>query len=341
MRRAAANLMAMAVACAMVAMIAGLSITGHWPGHAGLDVFVPDGIMTVSPGDVARVEVTTREGQTVFVRGAGGWHPSGQRNGRDAGELSGHVEAGLGFLRVSPPLRKLVGDEYNPADLASFGLEPPAMAISLTGARGELGRVEFGAASPAGTSQYVRVAGRPGIYLMARHVGAEWQLATDRAARLGRGSLLLPVSLAQIWAVEIVAGGQLTRFERDNRGQWFHHFGQHVHVGLADAHMADPVRAPLIAAELAALDQAQAEPIASGAAPGQIEASGLLRPNLILLLYARDNSSPVSRIEIGGPTADGTHLFARSREDPGVLAMDRAEIGHFDRLLQLADESKR
>ena len=63
-------------------------------------------------------------------------------------------------------------------------------------------------------------------------------------------SLFLPVSMAQVWAVEIVAGGKLTRFERDSAGNWLRHVGQHSHTADASAHVADPAQARIIAAAL-------------------------------------------------------------------------------------------
>ena len=68
-------------------------------------------------------------------------------------------------------------------------------------------------------------------------------------------SLLLPVSIAQVWAIEIVSRGTLYRFERDPTGLWFHHVGQHVHTPGGFVHHADPKLAPLIEAELAVLDR--------------------------------------------------------------------------------------
>ena len=104
---------------------------------------------------------------------------------------------------------------------------------------------------------------------MARHVGTEWQVAGDMARRLrgqaepavaARGtSLLLPVSIAQIWAVEIVFAGKLTRFERDSAGNWFRHVGQHSHVGSTNVHVADPAQARMIGAALEAFDETAVE----------------------------------------------------------------------------------
>src|SRR5947209_8894040 len=98
MRRIAANFAVASVAAGMVAIIGGLSMTGRWPGHAGLEHFAPSGLIATPAGDVARVEVATPAGQTVFQRVAGRWARAGQQDEAGAGELSKHVEAALRFL---------------------------------------------------------------------------------------------------------------------------------------------------------------------------------------------------------------------------------------------------
>jgi hypothetical protein len=136
-----------------------------------------------------------------------------------------------------------------PASFAEFGLDPPASAVALSAANGPVATVNFGVLNPVGTSHYVRIGGSPTVYLMPRHVGGEWQVVGDMARRLRaqaepavahRGqSLFLPVSMTQVWAVEI---GKLTRFERDSAGNWLRHTGQHSHTAGANAHVADPAR---------------------------------------------------------------------------------------------------
>ena len=144
-------------------------------------------------------------------------------------ELASHIDIGLRLLHVSEPAREIAPAELTPASFAEFGLDPPASVVTLGAANGPVATVNFGVLNPVGTSQYVRVGGSPTVYLMPRHVGSEWQVAGDMARRLRaqaesavvahRGpSLLLPVSMAQIWAVEIVTAGKLTRFERDSAG---------------------------------------------------------------------------------------------------------------------------
>src|SRR5439155_725704 len=60
-------------------------------------------------------------------------------------------------------------------------------AMALSGARPEGERVvlatAFGSTNPQRVAQYVRVEGRPDLYLMPRFVGREWELVADATSR--------------------------------------------------------------------------------------------------------------------------------------------------------------
>jgi len=189
------------------------------------------------------------------------------------------------------------------------------------------------------------VIGQPNLYLLSRYIGVEWQLALDMANRaLPRvdpaaqsRAFLLPVSFAEIWAVEVVENGALTRFERDPAGDWFHHVGQHVHKPGGFVHKADPKFAPLIAAELAGLERASVESVVARH-PGDdtLGEYGLEHPSAIMLLYTRDTSTPVARVEFGKPTPDGFARYARVRETDTVVTVPVYAAAHLDKLLKLA-----
>ena len=198
----------------------------------------------------------------------------------------------------------LAAGEYSSAQLAEYGLDPPRFVLAVAEGDGNTKRVGFGEATPAQNAQYVRIVGRPVLYLLPRDVGEEWQLARDMGER--GGNLLLPVSIAQVWAIEIVSRGVLYRFERDPAGLWFHHVGQHVHTPGGFVHHADPKLAPLIAAELAVLDSLPvARIVARHPDAASLADAGLEHPATILLLYSRDSAGPVARIELGNIAEHG------------------------------------
>jgi hypothetical protein len=345
-KSAGGNAAMAAAAGLMVAMIAAFSLTGRWPGSASLVRFNPGGIVDVPPDQISRVEIAGDGDQLVFRRRGRIWALDATE--ADAA-VSDHVETALRFLHVSAPLRVLAAGEFDDADIGKFALDPPRQMIALLAGDGAVTTIGFGALNPAQTSHYVRVVGRSAVYLMSRHVGAEWQLAADMAGRSahhrpqadGRAPastpLLLPVSLARIWAVEIVAGGMLQRFERDAAGDWFHHVGEHVHRSSADAHVADPQLAKIIAGELAAFERTPIEQTVAETGDRELLArAGLVHPPLILLLYARDNPQPIARIGLGNLAKDSFHRYARSLDNATVVSIPAYAGAHLAALLRLA-----
>jgi hypothetical protein len=179
---------------------------------------------------------------------------------------------------------------------------------------------------------------------MARHVGTEWQVAGDMARRLrgqaepavaSRGaSLLLPMSMAQVWAVEIVYAGKLTRFERDSAGNWFRHVGQHAHAANGNAHVADPAQARVIGAALEAFDTTAIETrIGRAADAARLAQFGLTFPPVIVLFYPRDSSTALARVEFGG-SADSLDRYARLAPDGDVVTVTEFEVKRLTELLK-------
>ena len=318
-------------ACLMAGLIGAVAVTGHWPSDAPRTRLEAGGILPIAGEPMGYIEYSAGEQRTRFSReGREGWAVDG--TAADPA-IAGHIDTALRLLKTSAPRRVLAADEYDPRQLTAYGLEPPRLALSVADKGGSIARFEFGEVTPARNAQYVRIAGRPELYLLPRDVGAEWDLAHDMAERSGR---LLPVSIAQVWAMEIVSRGMLYRFERDPDGLWFHHVGQHVHTPGGFVHHADPKSALLIEAELARLDGL---PIARVVARHPDEATlgrfGLEHPATILLLYSRDSAGPVARLEFGNATDEPGH-YARIRESDALVVAPADAAGHFAALLELA-----
>jgi hypothetical protein len=287
-----------------------------------------EGIVTAMPAAIISVEIASGNNRYSFRRGDGGsWRLDRPGDDGSLGAVASHLEAAQRFMHVSTPARILGPADYQGRSLTEFGLDPPAYVVSLgTADRADV--VDFGALNPAETSQYVRILGRPTLYLLPRHVGEEWRVVADMAKRLSppadagaasqktRSSrLLLPASMNQVWAVETVFGGQLHRFERDDAGKWFLHVGQHTHVGGL-RHVADPAQAIIISTALDAFGMTQIEAIiAHRPGPGDLDRYGLSRPTIVAVLYARDSSAPLARVEIGDESDDGFSRGARLAPD--------------------------
>jgi hypothetical protein len=333
----------------MMALIVAISLTGKWPTSPWLIRVSADakGVLELPAALVTRIEVSAGEKEVVVLehRPTGGWVVNGGETGAATAQ---HVDTALHILNVSKPLRTLKPDEYTAAQFAAFGLDPPRMRISVFAADAKANTVIFGEATPAQNAQYVLVVGRPILYLLQRYVGVEWQVALDMLERAASKQgpsegatrpqvLLLPVSMAAVWAVEIIENGVLTRFERDPAGNWFHHVGQHSHGPGGLVHKADPQLAPPIAAELAALDRVSVEAVvAKQPNEDTLAQFGLEHPLSIMVLYTRDSSDPVARLSFGNMAQAGLHRYARVQETEAVVAIPGHATDHITNLLQLA-----
>lgn len=331
----------------MLATIVVLSLSGEWPTDSVLERPETRGILAQPRDRVARIEIAEGGRTDQFVpMPSGAW----LRNGTQVdAAIAGHLDAALRLLNRSAPDRVFNHGDYDDRQMGEFGLDPPHAQIMIIAHDGAAARVAFGDATPTQLTQYVRILGQPQIYLLSRFVGTEWQLALDMANRASGGSasakagdarapsLFSPVSIARIWAVELVAGGRMIRFERDSAGSWFHHVGEHVHTLGGVVHRADPAMAPLIAAELAGIDQAPVETVvAHRPEDSAMQAFGLQHPSNIVLLYSQDSSQPVARLEIGEATNDGRGLYARVQGSDTVVTIPSLESSHLNRLIELA-----
>jgi len=341
-KRGRARLAAPLAAALLIVLLAAITISGHWPELRQMVPFTAKGLVAIAPPDVTQVEIRAGQESVLLRRRAAGWTMDDAAAA--PAELASHIEAGLRLLHVSEPSREIAGESLAVGSFAEFGLDPPASVVAVNTAQGASATVNFGVLNPAGTSQYVRIGGSANVYLMARHVGSEWQVAADMARRLRaqaepavarRGpSLFLPVSMEQIWAVEIVFGGKLTSFERDSAGNWFRHVGGHSHAANTNAHVADPAQVRLIAAALAAFDTTAVETrVGRTAEAGQLAKFGLTYPAVIVLLYPRDSSTELARVEFGG-TADSLDRYARLAPDGEVVTVAEFEVKRLTDLLK-------
>jgi hypothetical protein len=324
LRSGARNVVLWAGGALMVALLAALAFSGRSPGLPEIK-FSAQGIVAATPSAVTAAEIRTGAERIGFRRAKDGAWSFERSNTPVPKELASHLDTALQFMHVSEPTRGLDPSEYETANFAEFGLDPPAYVVSLEQPDRSAIVADFGTLNPSSTAQYLRLVGRPTVYLMARHVGTEWEVTADMARRIlppeaGSGdenakrltTLLLPASIDRIWAIEIVIQGKLYRLERDSAGNWLLHTGQHTHAGTSDVHTADADKARIIATALAALDQTQIETVvAKHPAEAEVEQYGLNRPEVIALMYARDGSSPLVRLAIGNVSGDGFSRYAR------------------------------
>ena len=326
----------------LLVLLLALTFSGRWPELQSKLSPAPKGILAIAPNEIVRVGIRSGADGVALRRRAGGWTIEGV-DGAASAELGSHVETALKFLKVSEPAREIGAGELTAESFAAFGLDPPSEAAVLETHSAVVATVNFGTTNPASTSHYVRLGGAPTVYLMPRHVTEEWRLVLDMARRLGGGAstavanrgadLLLPVSVAQVWAIEIVAGGKLTRFERDGAGTWFKHLGQHSHAAGANVHVADPVQALMIDAAFRAFDAAAAEKRLGPGDASHLKQYGLALPTLIVLFYPRDSSTPLAKLEFGAPV-DALDRYARLAPNGPVVTVAEFEPRRLIELLK-------
>lgn len=339
--RGAARWLSPLLAAPLLALLVVLVASGQWPALRSKVAFAPNGLVTIAPSDVRRVEIRSGGDGVSLLRHAGGWSVEGMDSAVPA-ELGAHLETALRLVHVSEPAREIPASDLSAASFAAFGLDPPVTVAVIEAGDGAAASVNFGALNPASTSHYVRLAGRPAVELMPRHVAEEWRVTFDMARRLrgadattaSRGrSLLLPVSMTRVWALEIVFAGKLTRFERDAEGNWFRHLGGHNHAAGNVVHVADPAQARVIDAALRAFDSTAAETRLGPADPAQLARYGLNLPSLILLVFARDSPAPLARLEFGAPS-DSLDRYARLAPDGPVVTVAEFEMRRLTELLR-------
>lgn len=70
--------------------------------------------------------------------------------------------------------------------------------------------------------------------------------------------------------------------------------------------------------------------------PDMLGEISLEHPPLLMLLYTRDSSRAVVRIEFAKPTRDGFGCFVRVQEIDSILTVPIYAVAHLDKLLELA-----
>jgi hypothetical protein len=163
-----------------VAFLIAMALSGRTRPMQNLVAFEAAGLMSETPEQVDRVELTGDGRRATFVRTAsGGWRIGAGPAAADlAAGVAAHLETSVKFMHVTAPVRTLSRDEYQAA-LGEYGLDPPRYSVALhAGGRAVLA-ARFGAKNPQELFQYVQVEGRPVLYLVPVFVGQEWERVMD------------------------------------------------------------------------------------------------------------------------------------------------------------------
>ena len=155
-----------------------------------------------------------------------------------------------------------------------------------------------------------------------------------KAARSARGArvddgMLVPVSIDQVGAVEIVDAGTLHRFERNAGGAWFYH-GAHTGSEAAHEHVTDTTTAVRIEAAFQAFGRTRVERrLPPGTDPRR---HGLTSPRAIVILYRRDERQPLGQYAVGDLAPDTVSRYVDTVSGAGIVTIPGYQI---DNLLSL------
>jgi hypothetical protein len=160
-----------AAALGATAFLATLASTGS-RRDAGLEPFVPKGLMTIPIEDVRDIDVAAPPSHWHFVRTSEGWRAT---QGTTTPGFEARLESALKLLRNSGPDRVLTEAEVARAGAAQFGLAPPRLRVIVSAPEASVFAISFGVTNPMGLSHYSRLDGSTQIALLPSFVAEAWE----------------------------------------------------------------------------------------------------------------------------------------------------------------------
>ncbi len=147
---------------------------------------------------------------------------------------------------------------------------------------------------------------------------------------------LVPMPIAELGVIEIVRRSQTFRYQRDADGAWFSH--RHDQAA-ADAgpetthqHVADPDQAARIEQVFAMFGRARIE---RRLPPDSDKAEfGLVKPEMMVLLYARESVRPDRLIMVGNIAPDTLSRFILVHGDPAIAIIPDYHITNLTDLIE-------
>jgi len=149
---------------------------------------------------------------------------------------------------------------------------------------------------------------------------------------------LVPVSIADVGAVEIANGGTLHRFERDAKGTWFYH-GAHGASTDAHVHDADPSIASRVERAFEAFGRTRIErELPRGR---DLATYGLLAPRMLVLVYRRHARQPILQYAIGDVAPDTVSRYVDVVGGAGIVTIPGYQVDNLTELLEAVTARRR
>jgi hypothetical protein len=213
------------------------------------------------------------------------------------------VRSLLGAVAASDIKRPL---EKNPSaqDLKSFGLDPPAVKVSITLKNGlTLALLSIGAKTPLGDSAYVRRGNDAGVYLTDGSI----LLALEKEPNQLRDRTVLVFPRDQVTTLAIETPKQALTLAQREKEKW-----------TLEAPVKSPARADAVNEYLSALARLKAKTFADDQ-PADLKKYGLDRAALKISLEGKDGKN-LAALYVGGKSADG--YYVRAEGNSSVYTID-------------------
>jgi hypothetical protein len=165
-------------ALASIAYLVAMVIGGALPELRSRVKFEAQGVMTLPPERIDRVEIERGATRVALARtSGGGWS-------RQGGEVlsvpvAAKVSLAVQYMRTAGPVRVMTAEEIRGIAPAEFGLAPPELSVALFAGPEQVLRARFGARNAEDLLQYMTLDGRDGMYLMSRFVGQQWDASIE------------------------------------------------------------------------------------------------------------------------------------------------------------------
>jgi hypothetical protein len=158
-------------------------------------------------------------------------------------------------------------------------------------------------------------------------------VVTPRPGAAGKpdATMLLPVPVDQLGAIELADAGTLYRFERDASGAWLYH-GTHSASEPAHSHTADPALSQQIAKALAAFGRTRVEREVPRDGDGRTY--GLTAPRMVILAYRPRETQPIAQYAVGDLAPDTVSRYVDVVGARGVVTIPSYQIDNLATLIE-------
>ena len=165
-------------AVASIGYLCAMVISGALPELRSRVKFEAQGVMTLAPERIDRVEIERGAARVALARTSnGGWS-------REGGEVlsvpvAATVSLAVQYMHTAGPVRTMMAEEIRGIAPAEFGLAPPVLTVTLFAGPERVLQARFGARNAEDLLQYMTLDGRDGMHLMSRFVGQQWDASIE------------------------------------------------------------------------------------------------------------------------------------------------------------------